>query len=157
MNQSQQKKTFLPNVSIRNKKAKFEYEFLDTLICGIVLQGSEIKSIREGKVSIQEGYCYFSHTELFVKGMNISAYSKATYFNHEPTRERKLLLKKREIIRWEKKTEEKGLTIVPIKIFINQKGYAKLEIALAKGKKLYDKRESIKERDLKKELNRKYS
>ncbi|MDI9356525.1 MAG: SsrA-binding protein SmpB [Chitinophagaceae bacterium] len=156
MDNSQKKKTFLSQVSISNKKARFEYEFLDTLICGIVLQGSEIKSIREGKISIQESYCYFSNTELFIKGMNITPYSKATYFNHEPTRERKLLLKKREIVKWEKKTEEKGLTIVPVKIFINQKGYAKLEIALAKGKKLYDKREVIKERDLKKELNRKY-
>lgn len=147
-------KRFSNSINIKNRKARFEYEFIDTLVAGIMLTGSEIKSIREGKASLQEAYCYFGKQGLFVKGMNISPYEQATYFNHDPVRERKLLLNKSELEKWRAKLEEKGLTIVPVRLFINDRGLAKLEIALAKGKKLYDKRNSIKEKDTKRELDR---
>lgn len=147
-------KRFSNSVNIKNKKARFEYEFVDTLVAGIMLTGTEIKSIREGKASLQEAYCYFKNEEMFIKAMNISPYAEATYFNHDPVRERKLLLKKREIEKWQSKLEEKGLTIVPVRLFMNDRGLAKMEIALAKGKKIHDKRESIKERDSKRELDR---
>ena len=147
-------KRFSNSINIKNRKARFEFEFLDTLIAGIMLTGSEIKSIREGKVSLQEGYCYFKKDALFIKGMNISPYEQATHYNHDPVRERKLLLNKSELGKWQSKLEEKGLTVVPVRLFLNNKGLAKLEIALAKGKKLYDKRDSIKERDTKREMDR---
>jgi len=147
------KEKFTDSVNIRNKKASFEYAFLDTYIAGIVLTGTEIKAIRMGNINLQEAYCFFSqNNELFVKNLHISKYNEGTYNNHEPMRERKLLLKKKELVKLLGKSEEKGLTIVPIRLFTNDRGFAKLEIALAKGKKLYDKREDIKSRDVKREL-----
>ncbi len=145
---------FQKSVNIRNKKASFEYHFIDKYICGIVLTGSEIKSIRLGKVNLQDAYCTFLKGELFVKELHISPYVMAREIYHEPKRERKLLLNKRELKKLETKNKEKGLTIIPIRIFLNDRGLAKLEIALAKGKKLYDKRLDIKEKDLKREMNR---
>ncbi len=143
------------SVNIKNKKARFEYEILDKYTAGIVLVGTEIKSIREGKASIAEGFCEFNEQgELFVINMTIQEYSHATYFNHKPKTERKLLLNKRELKKLQKDVQAKGLTIVPLLLFVNERGFAKLEIALAKGKKLFDKRESIKERDTKRDLDR---
>jgi SsrA-binding protein len=148
------KDRFLKDINIRNKQASFQYEFLDKFIAGIVLKGTEIKSIREGKVNLQDGYCYFNNEEVFAKGINITPYSQGTHYNHEAARERKLLMKKSEMKKLEAKVEEKGLTLVPVRLFINERGFAKLEIALARGKKTHDKRESIKERDVKRELSR---
>jgi SsrA-binding protein len=148
------KQRFSNDINIRNRQAGFEYEILDKYIAGIVLSGTEIKSIREGKVNLQDGYCYINNGEIFVKGVNITPYAQGTHYNHEPTRERKLLLKRSEISKLEGKVEEKGLTLVPLRLFINARGFAKMEIALGKGKKLHDKRESIKERDAKRELSK---
>ncbi|HYF66890.1 MAG TPA: SsrA-binding protein SmpB [Ohtaekwangia sp.] len=148
------KQRFSNDINIRNRQAGFQYELLDKYIAGIVLTGTEIKSIREGKVNLQDGYCYLNNGEVFVKGINITPYAQGTHYNHEATRERKLLMKRSEIRKLEGKVEEKGLTLVPIRLFINDRGLAKLEIALGKGKKLYDKRETIKDRDAKRELNR---
>jgi SsrA-binding protein len=145
---------FSDNVIIKNKKAKFEYELLDFIEAGIVLKGSEIKSIREGKASLQEAYCHISNMEIFIKGMNISPYMESTYDNHEPTRERKILLKKKDIEKLKDKTEQKGLTIIPVKLYINSRGFAKIELALGRGKKLHDKRQNLKEKDQKKEIKR---
>jgi SsrA-binding protein len=145
---------FRNDINIRNKKASFEYTFIDKYVAGIVLTGSEIKSIRLGKVNLQDAYCTFLNGELFVKELHISPYTMAKEINHEPKRERKLLLNKRELRKLETKNKEKGLTIIPIRIFLNERGLAKLEIALAKGKKLYDKREDIKKKDMKRELDR---
>ncbi|WP_224482966.1 SsrA-binding protein SmpB [Robertkochia aurantiaca] len=143
------------NINIKNKKARFEYEILDTYVAGIVLAGTEIKSIREGKASIAESFCEFNDRgELFVINMTIQQYSHATHFNHQPKSERKLLLNKRELKKLHKEVKTSGTTIVPLKLFINDRGLAKMQIALAKGKKLYDKRESIKERDSKRNLDR---
>jgi len=143
------------DIHIKNKKASFEYEFVDKYTAGIMLRGSEIKSIKQGKVSLQEGYCFFSDKgELFVKNINIAEYSQANQFNHSPTRERKLLLNKSELKKLLLKSKDAGLTIIPIRLFINERGFAKLEIALARGKKLHDKRDSIKERDVKREMDR---
>ena len=141
-------------INIRNRQAGFEYELLDKYTAGMVLMGTEIKSIREVKVNLQDGYCYLNNGELFVKGINITPYAEGTHYNHEATRERKLLLKRSEIKKLESKVEEKGHTLVPTRLFINEKGLAKLEIAVARGKKLHDKRDSIKERDAKRELDR---
>ncbi len=142
-------------VNILNKKARFEYEILDRLTAGIVLAGTEIKSIREGKASIAESFCEFNdNQELFVINMTIQEYSHATYYNHAPKSERKLLLNKRELKKWQREVNKAGLTIVPLRLFTNDKGFAKLEIALAKGKKNYDKREVIKDRDNKRDLSR---
>lgn len=145
---------FAKTVNIRNKQAAFGYELLDHYVSGIVLKGTEIKSVREGKVNLTDGYVYFNNDEAFVKGVNISPFSQGTHYNHEAARDRKLLLKKSELKRLRAKSEEKGLTIVPTRLFINDRGFAKLEIALARGKKLHDKRESIKEREVKRELQR---
>lgn len=145
---------FSKTVNIRNKQASFAYEFLDTFVAGLILKGTEIKSIREGKVNLTDGYVYFNKSEAFVKGINISPFTQGTHYNHEAARDRKLLLKKSELLRLKARTEEKGLALVPTRLFINDRGYAKLEIALARGKKVHDKRESIKERDLKRELQR---
>ncbi|NJN27461.1 MAG: SsrA-binding protein SmpB [Cyclobacteriaceae bacterium] len=142
------------NINIKNKKASFEYEFIDKYVAGLVLQGSEIKSIRDGKVNLQASYCIVHNGEAFVKELHISPYKEASYLNHEPKQQRKLLLSKREIKKLEAKTQEQGLTIVPVRLFVTNKGLAKLEIALAKGKKLHDKRHDIKEKDLKKDLER---
>ena len=145
---------FLNRINIVNRKARYEYRFLDTYSAGIVLTGTEIKSIREGRVNLQEAYCVFQDEELFIKQMHISPYTEGSYNNHEPTRMRKLLLSKKELKKLAGKADEKGLTIVPVRLFINEKGWAKLDIALAQGKKLYDKREDIKQKDMERELSR---
>jgi SsrA-binding protein len=142
------------NINIRNKRASFEYQFLDTYIAGIMLTGTEIKSVRQGKVNLQDGYCIFLDNQLLVKQMHISTYSEGTHYNHDPLRDRKLLLQKRELTKLNGKLQDQGLTIVPVRLFINERGFAKLEIALAKGKKLYDKREDIKTKDVKREMER---
>ncbi|UTW66868.1 SsrA-binding protein SmpB [bacterium SCSIO 12643] len=142
------------DIVIKNKKASHEYEFLETFTCGIVLQGTEIKSIRQGKASIMEAYCRFDRSELFIYHMHISEYDKGGFVNHVPTRTRKLLLNKLELKRLEKKLKDQGLTIVPTRLFISESGYAKLNIALAKGKKLFDKRESLKQADSKRDMDR---
>ena len=147
-------KRFSNDINIRNKRAGYEYELLDKYIAGLVLKGTEIKSIKEGKVNLQDGYCYFNNGELFVKAVTINPYTQGTHYNHEAGRERKLLLKRSELKKLEGKVEEKGLTLVPVRLFINDRGFAKLEIALARGKKIHDKRDSIKERDVKRELRR---
>ncbi|THD67799.1 SsrA-binding protein SmpB [Robertkochia marina] len=142
-------------VNIKNKRARFEYEILDTYTAGIVLAGSEIKSIRQGKASIAESFCEFNDKgELFVINMTIQEYDHATHFNHQPKSERKLLLNKQELRKWHKQVKTSGLTIIPLRVFINDRGLAKMQVALAKGKKLYDKRESIKDRDSKRQLDR---
>ncbi|MGB5943111.1 MAG: SsrA-binding protein SmpB [Leeuwenhoekiella sp.] len=141
-------------VNIKNKKARFEYEILDKYVAGIKLAGTEIKSIREGKASITESFCEFKDGELFVINMTIQMYSHATYFNHDPKSSRKLLLNRRELNKLEKEVRNSGQTIVPLKVFLNDRGLAKMQIALAKGKKLYDKRETIKDRDSKRKLSR---
>ncbi|HLT08758.1 MAG TPA: SsrA-binding protein SmpB [Cyclobacteriaceae bacterium] len=145
---------FEKRINIKNRKASFEFEFIDTYIAGIMLKGTEIKSIREGKASLTEAFCYFKNGELFVKQMHIAPYSMANVFNHDPVRDRKLLLSKKELDKLESKFEEKGLTIIPVRLFINDRGLAKLEIALGRGKKLHDKRQSIKEKDAKRDLDR---
>lgn len=143
------------NINIKNKKAKFEYELLDKYMAGIVLGGTEIKSIRLGKASISESFCEFNEQgELFIINMNIDFYSHASHYNHKPKAQRKLLLNKKELKKLHKEVATSGLTIVPLNLFLNEKGLAKLNIALAKGKKLYDKRENIKDRDNKRELAR---
>lgn len=143
------------NINIQNKKARFQYEILDKYTAGIVLTGTEIKSIRNSKASIAESFCEFNDKgELFVVNMSIEEYIYGTYFNHKPKAERKLLLNKKELKKLYKEVKNSGLTIVPLKLFINDKGYAKLIIALAKGKKIYDKRETIKDRDNKRNLDR---
>jgi SsrA-binding protein len=141
-------------INIKNKKAGFEFEFLETYVAGIVLRGTEIKSIREGKVSLTEAYCYFSREELYIKQMHIAPYTMAASYNHDAVRERKLLLKKKELDKLESKFEEKGLSIIPLRIFVNDKGKAKMEIALARGKKIHDKRQDIKAKDVKREMDR---
>ncbi|AXT54809.1 SsrA-binding protein SmpB [Aquimarina sp. AD1] len=142
-------------INILNRKAKFEYEFLDKYTAGIKLVGTEIKAIREGKAGITESFCEFHNNgELFVINMNIEEYSHATYFNHNPKSERKLLLNRQELKKLEKEVKNSGLTIIPTRLFVNDKGLAKLDIALARGKKLYDKRETIKDRDNKRALDR---
>lgn len=142
------------DINIKNRKASFEFEFIDKYVAGIVLRGSEIKSIKQGRVSLQEGYCYFHKGELFLKSINIEEYSHANLLNHTPTRERKLLLNKAELKKLEYKIKDVGLTIIPIRMFINDRGFAKVEIALAKGKKLHDKRNSIKEKDVQRDIDR---
>jgi len=142
-------------VNIQNKKARFLYEILDKYTAGIVLTGTEIKSIRDSKASIAESFCEFNEQgELFVINMTIEEYIYGTYYNHKPKAERKLLLNKKELKKLQKEVQNTGLTIIPLKLFINEKGYAKLDIALAKGKKLFDKRETIKDRDNKRNLDR---
>ena len=142
-------------VQINNKKAAFEYEFLEEYDAGIVLVGTEIKSIRAGKASLQDAYCYFSGGELYVRGMNVATYFWASaWSSHEPMRDRKLLLTRRELRHLAQAVRTKGLTIVATRLYISAEGYAKLHIALAKGKKEYDKRASIKEKDIRRELER---
>jgi SsrA-binding protein len=139
------------SINVINKKVKFEYEFIQTEIAGIQLIGSEVKSIRQGKVSISESYCYFNQGELFIKGMNISDYGYGSF--HDTTRDRKLLLKKKELRDLESRLI-KGLTIVPYRVFINDKGLVKVEVVLGRGKKLYDKKNTIKIRDLDRDIKR---
>lgn len=142
------------DILIRNKRASFDFELIDTYQAGIVLVGTEIKSIRLGKVSLVDTFCFFNNGELWVKNMNISEYFYGTYNNHLPRRDRKLLLNKKELQKLRRQTKETGFTIVPTKLFINSKGLAKVEIAVAKGKKAYDKRESLKEKDDKRMMDR---
>ena len=142
------------NISIKNRRARFDYEILDTYIAGIVLTGTEIKSIRLGKASLVDCYCYMHDGELFVRGMNVSEYHWGTYNNHQPRRDRKLLLNKKELKKIERLTQDAGITIVGLTLFINEKGLAKLNIGVARGRKNYDKREYIKEKDTKRELDR---
>ena len=141
-------------INIKNRKAKFQYEFLDKYIAGIKLAGTEIKAIRQGKASIAESFCEFQDGELYVINMHVEEYSHATHFNHNPKSERKLLLQKRELRKLEKEVKNGGLTIIPLRLFINDRGLAKIQITLAKGKKLYDKRETIKDRDNRRKLDR---
>lgn len=143
------------NINIKNRRARFEYELLDTYTAGIVLGGTEIKSIREGKASISESFCEFNdNAELFIINMHIDEYSHGSHYNHLPRAERKLLLNKKELKKLHKEVKASGLTIIPLNLFLNDRGLAKLNIALAKGKKLYDKRETIKDRDNKRNLDR---
>ena len=144
----------MKDINIKNKRARFEYQILDTFIAGIQLNGTEIKSIRLGKVTITESYCTFKEDELWIRGMHIAEYEFGTYSNHEPKRERKLLLSRQELDKLQKKLKDQGLTIVPLRLFITEKGWAKLEIAIAKGKKLHDKRDSLKEKDIERDINR---
>jgi SsrA-binding protein len=141
-------------VEIRNKRAGFEYNLLESYVAGIMLKGTEIKSIREGAGSISEAFCFMKNGELFVKNMNIPEYSHGNLMNHDILRLRKLLLNKRELKKIDTKTREKGVAVVPIRLFLSDRGFAKLEIALARGKKSFDKRESIKQKDDKRELDR---
>ena len=142
-------------INIQNKKARFEYDFLDTYTAGIQLTGTEIKSIRESKARITESFCEFNERgELFVVNMFIEEYSHGNFYNHNPKSERRLLLNKRELKKLEKEVKNTGLTIIPLKLFLTDKGWAKLNIALAKGKKLHDKRETLKDRDNKRDLDR---
>ena len=141
-------------INIQNKKAQFEYQILSKYTAGIVLSGTEIKSIRDGKASIKEAFCQFNEkNELFVVGMYIGEYSFAKDYTHVPRSNRKLLLNKKELIKLSKEIKNTGLTIVPLKLFINEKGFAKIQIALVKGKKIHDKREAIKNRDVKRKLD----
>lgn len=142
------------NINIQNKKANFEYELLDEYIGGIQLLGTEIKSIRENKVNINNSFCQIKNGEIYIINMHISEYNYCTYKNHIPTRERKLLLRKKELLKLEKKIKILRLTIIPKKLFINDKGYAKIQIFLAKGKKIYDKRRSIRDKDIKRDNER---
>jgi len=142
-------------IHIKNKKARFEYELLEEFTAGIVLTGTEIKSIRNSKASIAESFCEFNYRgELFTVNMHIEEYAFGTRFNHKPKAQRKLLLNKKELKKLQREVQNSGLTIVPLRLFITDKGFAKLRIALAKGKKLYDKRETIKDRDNKRDLDR---
>jgi len=144
-------------INIKNKKAYYNYEFIDTYVAGIQLKGSEIKSIRNSKVSFADSFCFFKDEELWIKNLHIAPYENASHNNHDPIRTRKLLLNKQELkkLSSKKDKDDNNLTIVPTKLFVNKNGYAKLEIALAKGKKEYDKRESIKKRDVEREHGRK--
>lgn len=143
------------DVLIKNKRATFDYELVDKFTAGIVLVGTEIKSIRLGKAGLVDTFCFFAgNNELWVKNMNISEYSFGSYNNHLPRRDRKLLLNRKELIKLQREVKDNGMTIVPTKLFINEKGLCKLEIALARGKKEYDKRESIKEKDAKRDIDR---
>ncbi len=142
------------NIVIKNKKASHDYEFIEKFVAGIVLSGTEIKSIRLGKATLADSYCFFNNGELFIKGMHIAEYWWGNLNNHDPLRERKLLLTSRELRKIERKIKESGLTIIVIKVFISGRGLAKAEIAIAKGKKEYDKRETLKRKDASREMDR---
>lgn len=144
----------LKEINIKNKKARFEYELIEDFSAGIQLFGTEIKSIRMGKASITESFCQIKNGELYIVNMFIDEYDFGTHFNHKTRRDRKLLLNKNEIKKLERKTKETGLTIVPTNLYVNNRGLAKIKVYLARGKKLYDKRESIKSKDLKRDLDR---
>ena len=141
-------------INIKNKKASFNYEFIEKYQAGVQLTGTEIKSFRQGKASLVDSYCYFRHHELWLKGMHIAEYEQGNIFNHEPKRDRKLLLNRKELNKMEKKYQEKGLTIVATRLYVNERGLAKVEIALAKGKQTQDKREDIKRKDMKRDMQR---
>ena len=142
------------NINIRNKKAYHDYEILDKYVAGIQLLGTEIKSIRMGKVSLGESYCLFQNSELYVRGMQIAEYAWGSFNKHVPGRDRKLLLTRHELKKLQRKTRESGLTIIALRIFMSDSGYAKLEIGLARGKREYDKRETIKRKDAQRQLDR---
>jgi SsrA-binding protein len=142
------------NIVIKNKKASHDYEFLEKFVAGIILSGTEIKSLRLGKATLPDSYCFFNNGELFIKGMHIAEYWWGNLNNHDPLRERKLLLTSRELRKIERKIKESGLTIIVIKVFINDRGLAKAEIAISKGKKEYDKRETLKRKDHVREMDR---
>ena len=146
----------LKDINILNRKASFEYSFIDKYIAGMQLYGTEIKSIREGKANLVDSFCFLKDGELWIKSLHISTYTEGTYNNHVPTRDRKLLLNKKELQKIEKKMKDQGLTIVPLRLFIAESGYAKLEIAVSKGKKLHDKRDDIKKKDVQREHDRKF-
>ncbi len=148
------KQRFARTVNIKNRKASYEFEFLDKYVAGMQLMGTEIKSIRESLVNMQDAFCYFQGNQLFVKQLHIAPYAQGTHYNHESDRERKLLLNKRELSKLAEKSKEKGLSIIPTRLFITDRGFAKLEIVLGRGKKLHDKRDSIKEKDIKRDLER---
>ena len=141
-------------MEIKNRQAYFEYFIDDKYVAGVVLTGTEVKSLREGKANFNDSYCIFNKKELWIRSFHISEYSHGTVNNHDPIRERKLLLNKRELKKLEAKIKEKGYTIVPLRLFFNEKNLAKLEIGLGKGKKLHDKRETIKQRNTERELKR---
>ena len=141
-------------INIKNKRATFEFEILDTYVAGVILHGSEIKSIREGRANMSDAYCVFREGELLIKNLNINEYKQATMWQHEPLRIRKLLLNKKELEKLLAKVKERGFTIIPLKLFVTDRGFAKIEIALARGKKVHDKRESIKQKDEKRDLER---
>ena len=142
------------HVNIKNRRASFEYFFIDESTAGIALTGTEVKSIRQGKVNFQDAYCFFLDGELYLRSLHISPYTEGTHYNHDPVRDRKLLLTKREIKKLIEGLKDQGLTIIPIRMFTTDRGLVKLNIALAKGKKLYDKRDSIKDKDIKRETDR---
>ncbi len=148
------KDTKKAKIDVKNKRASYEYEFIDTYVAGVVLSGTEIKSIRAGKVSLADSYCYFVNSELYVKNMHVADYWWASFNKHDPKRDRKLLLQKKELKKLEKATKEKGMTIVATRLFVAENGFAKICIALARGKKEYDKRNSIKEKDQQREMDR---
>lgn len=141
-------------IEIKNRRATFDYEILETWVSGIVLTGTEIKSLRTGKASLVDCYCYFDNSELYVRGMNIAEYHWGTYNNHQPKRDRKLLLNRKELRKIERVAQDKGITIVGLKMFVNEKGLAKLLIGLGRGRKIYDKREHLKEKDSLREMDR---
>ncbi|GAC1708545.1 MAG: SsrA-binding protein [Flavisolibacter sp.] len=141
-------------MEIKNRSAYFEYFIEDKFTAGIILTGTEVKSLREGKANFNDSYCIFQKTELWIRSLYISEYSHGTSNNHDPVRERKLLLNKKEIKKWQKKIQEKGFTVVPLRLFFNENNLAKIEIGLAKGKKLHDKRATIKQRDTDREIKR---
>ena len=142
------------NIVIKNKRATFDYEIIETWVAGIVLTGTEIKSIRLGKASLTDCYCYVSNDEMWIRGLNISEYYWGTYNNHQPKRDRKLLLQKREIHKIARALQDNGLTVVGLRLFINERGLAKVMIGLARGRKNYDKREYIKDKDARREIDR---
>jgi SsrA-binding protein len=144
-------------ISIKNRRASFDYSLIETFTAGIVLFGTEIKAIREGKVSLVDSFCYFRNGEVFVRNLNISIYTEGNLYNHEPTRERKLLLNKQELTKLQKKLVDKGLTLIPTLLFTSDSGYAKLEIAVAKGKKMFDKRDDMKAKDIDRDIKRKFN
>lgn len=141
-------------MELRNKSATFEYFIEDKFDAGMVLTGTEVKSLREGRVSFNDSYCLIDRGEMYVKGLHVAHYSFGSYSNHPPVRDRKLLLKKKEISRIIQKLKDKGFTIIPLKIYFNERGFAKMQIGLAKGKKLHDKRESVKQRESEREIKR---
>lgn len=141
-------------INVRNKKASFEYQLLEKFSAGIKLLGTEIKSIRQGKANIGDSFCNFINGELYIRNMDISEYSYGSFYNHTAKRDRKLLLTKKELKKLLIKGEDKGLTIIPLRVFINERGFAKIDIALAQGKKMFDKRETLKERDIKREMDK---
>jgi SsrA-binding protein len=143
-------------INISNRRASFEYSFIEKFIAGVQLTGTEIKALRQGKANLSDGYCFFLKNELFIRNVHISEYEQGTYNNHNPLRERKLLLNRSELNRLEKKLKDQGLTIIPTRLFINEKGLAKLEIALSQGKKTVDKRDDIKKKDIQRENERKF-